>query len=81
MDPEVLESDTVRGVDVVGNQFAATPNHLASIWANYVISGNQGCGDISLGVGARYVGSYFFNAQNNNGKSEATTLIDAAATR
>lgn len=78
MDSEILNSAPLRGVDVVGNDFATTPKHTASIWANYVVPGNEDHGDISLGAGMRYVGPYFFNQQNDNGRSEGTALFDAA---
>ncbi|MEX2518883.1 MAG: TonB-dependent siderophore receptor [Paracoccaceae bacterium] len=77
-DSEVVNSGLVRGVNVVGNQFGSTPKHMASLWANYVIPGDGRRGDVSLGLGARYIGSYYFTQQNDNGKSEATTLFDAA---
>lgn len=34
--------------------------------------------DVSVGLGARYVGSYYFSDFNNTGESAATTLFDAA---
>lgn len=76
---EVVKSDLVGGVDVEGNEFATVPNHLASLWANYTVPGTGLPGDLTLGAGARYVGSYYFNQQNNNGKSDATVLFDASA--
>ena len=64
----------VRGVSVDGNEFAAVPNHLASLWLNYDLPGN----DMSVGLGARYVGSYYYNVYNNNGESPSQTFIDAS---
>jgi iron complex outermembrane recepter protein len=78
LDSEILNSAPIRGVDVEGNDFATTPNHTASLWASYVIPGGGAIGDVTLGLGARYVGSYYFNQQNNNGKSDPTVLIDAS---
>ena len=64
----------VRGVTVDGNEFSAVPNHLASLWLNYDLPGN----DMSVGLGARYVGSYYYNVYNNNGESPSQTYIDAS---
>ncbi len=64
----------VRGVTVDGNEFSAVPNHLASLWLNYDLPGN----DMSVGLGARYVGSYYYNVYNNNGESASQTYIDAS---
>lgn len=77
LDTEIVRG-TVRGVDVAGNQFASVPENMASIWGYYTIPGAGARGDISLGLGARYTGSYYFNEQNNNGKSDPATLFDLA---
>ena len=77
-DTEVVRSDPIRGVDVVGNEVGSVPNHAASLWVDYTLPGTGNRGDMTFGLGARYVESYFFATQNNNGKSEATTLLDAA---
>lgn len=76
---EVVESAPVRGVDIEGNEFATVPRHLASLWATYTVPDIGLPGALTLGAGARYVGSYFFNAQNDSGKSDATILFDASA--
>lgn len=78
LDTEVVKSNLVGGVDVEGNEFVSVPNHLASVWANYVFPGAGLLGDLSFGAGARFVGAYYFNQQNNNGQSDATVLVDAA---
>lgn len=78
LDTEVLESDPVRGVDVTGNRFVSTPEHMASVWANYTVPGEGARGDLTFGLGARYTGAYFFNQQNDNGQSDATVLFDAS---
>ena len=33
---------------------------------------------MTFGLGARYVGTYFYVTQNNTGRSDATILLDAA---
>lgn len=75
---KVLRSDPVQGVEVTGNQMGTVPNHAASLWVDYTLPGQEGRGDMTFGLGARYTGSYFFSTQNNNGKSEAAVLLDAA---
>lgn len=79
MDSEVVRGES-RGTDISGNAFASVPNHVASLWANYTVTGNETRGDMTFGLGARYLGSAFFNATNSNGKSQASTVLDAAFT-
>lgn len=70
-----MESEVVRdsNADREGNEFTAAPKHMASLWGYYTLP-NQ---DMSVGLGARYVGSYYFDAANTS-KSDAATLFDAA---
>lgn len=78
MDTEVLRGAlNVWGAGVVsieGNEFVSTPKHSASLWGYYSVPGTA----VSVGLGARYVGSYHFSNFNDTGESEATTLFDAA---
>ncbi|NLY59384.1 MAG: TonB-dependent siderophore receptor [Gammaproteobacteria bacterium] len=78
MDTEVLRGAlNVWGAGVVsieGNEFVSTPKHSASLWGYYSVPGTA----VSVGLGARYVGSYHFSNFNDTGESEATTLYDAA---
>jgi len=78
MDTEVLRGAlNVWGVGVVsieGNEFVSAPKHSASLWSYYSVPGTN----VSVGLGARYVGSYHFSNFNDTGESEATTLFDAA---
>lgn len=78
METEVLRGAlNVWGVGVVsieGNEFVSAPKHSASLWSYYSVPGTN----VSVGLGARYVGSYHFSNFNNTGESEATTLFDAA---
>ncbi|MFV0447826.1 MAG: TonB-dependent siderophore receptor [Vibrio sp.] len=69
MDTEVVRSDDIPE----GNEFANIPHHSASLWGYYTLP-NQ---TMDFGLGARYVGSYYFDAANTS-KSEAATLFDAA---
>ncbi|MFN3210090.1 MAG: TonB-dependent siderophore receptor [Roseovarius sp.] len=68
----------VRGVSVDGNRFASVPEHMASLWLTYDLPKTGPLGDMSVGVGARYVGSYYYNAYNDNGKSPDQFLFDAS---
>jgi iron complex outermembrane receptor protein len=69
----------VRGVTVDGNEFATVPNHLASLWLNYALPTTGVLSDMSVGIGARYIGPYYYNAYNDNGQSPSQTYIDASA--
>ena len=77
-DSEVLRSNPVFGVDVTGNEMGSVPNHAAALWLDYTLPGAGRRGDMTFGLGARYTGTYFFNTQNDNGRSEAALLLDAA---
>lgn len=73
-----MKSDVVRGTlwdgtSLKGNEFEVTPQHSASLWTYYDLPGTA----MSVGLGARYVGSYYFDPANTS-KSEAATLFDAA---
>lgn len=70
----------VRGRTVNGNEFATVPNHLASVWLNYDLPNTIGLGDMTVGLGARYVGPYYYNVYNDSGKSPAQTFVDASIT-
>lgn len=78
MKSEVLRSDPIRGADVEGNEFGDTPRHLASLWLNYTLPGNGARGDMTMGLGARYVGSYYFAISNDTGKADSSLTLDAA---
>lgn len=70
-----MESEIVRDIDPSreGNEFDVAPKHSASLWSYYSFPGTK----LSAGLGARYVGAYYFNLANTS-KSDATTLFDAA---
>jgi iron complex outermembrane receptor protein len=74
MKSEVVRGTLFSGTSIKGNEFAAVPKHSGSLWTYYDIPDTK----MSAGLGARYVGSYYFNAANTGGKSDATTLFDAA---
>lgn len=73
MQSEVLRGSLYDGSSLKGNQFTTAPKHSASLWSYYSVPGT----DVSVGLGARYVGAYYLDAANT-GKSDGTTLFDAA---
>ncbi len=73
MKSEVLRGSLYDGSSLKGNEFATAPKHSASLWSYYSVPGT----DVSVGLGARYVGAYYLNAANTR-KSDGTTLFDAA---
>jgi len=73
MESEVLRGALRTGAPLKGNEFEAAPKHSASLWTYYDLPGTT----MSVGLGARYTGAYYFDAANSE-KSDATTLYDAA---
>ncbi|VVP67644.1 Ferrichrome outer membrane transporter/phage receptor [Pseudomonas fluorescens] len=73
MKSEVLRGTLYDGSSLKGNQFTTAPKHSASLWSYYDLPGT----DVSVGLGARYVGAYYMDAANTS-KSDGTTLFDAA---
>ncbi|WP_415844412.1 TonB-dependent siderophore receptor [Stutzerimonas zhaodongensis] len=73
MESEVLRGTLRSGAPLKGNEFEAAPKHSASLWSYYTLPGTE----MSVGLGARYTGAYYFNPANT-AKSEAATLFDAA---
>lgn len=73
MDSEVVRGSLYDGSSLKGNEFTTAPKHSASLWSYYSIPGT----DVSVGLGARYVGAYYLDAANTR-ESDGTTLFDAA---
>ncbi|MBM6549807.1 TonB-dependent siderophore receptor [Marinomonas ostreistagni] len=63
IDSEVTQDDQYQG-----NDFTTTPQHSASLWGHYQQEA------LSLGLGARYVGSYYFDAANSKKSDDAITF-------
>ncbi|WP_322893443.1 MULTISPECIES: TonB-dependent siderophore receptor [unclassified Yoonia] len=76
IDTEVVRGN-VRGRDVSGNEFATVPNHTASLWLNYTRPAGDVVNDQTFGIGARYVGDYFYGIPNGD-KAEAAVIVDAS---
>ncbi|MFP3329755.1 MULTISPECIES: TonB-dependent siderophore receptor [unclassified Pseudomonas] len=73
METEVLRGALYDGTSLKGKEFTVAPKHTASLWSYYDIANT----DVSVGLGARYVGGYYMDAANTK-KSDGTTLFDAA---
>ncbi|WP_163577706.1 TonB-dependent siderophore receptor [Halomonas faecis] len=73
MDQAVIRGTLSDGTSIEGNQFATAPKQTMSLWTHYTLPDTG----MSLGLGARYVDSYYFDAANTS-KSESATLFDAS---
>jgi len=62
-----------------GNRPQFVSKHLASLWANYKVEGSGRRGDMTFGVGGRYIGAYYFTPDNTSGTS-GNVVFDAAFT-
>lgn len=63
---------------LVGNTPERVPNHLASAWLDYTIPGSGNFGDLTIGAGARYVGSTYGDSANTV-KVASHVVFDAMA--
>nr|CAD6617088.1 TonB-dependent siderophore receptor [Rhizobium sp. Khangiran2] len=77
IDSEIDEPGNAKGLD--GKRFAQVPEHMASVWGTYTWEGNGSRGDMTLGLGARYTGSYYTNNLNTL-KADSAIVFDAAYT-
>jgi iron complex outermembrane receptor protein len=68
MEPKITEDDNYEG-----NTISYTPKHSASVWGHYTLPRQ----DMSVGLGARYIGSYYFS-NSNDSKSESAVIVDAS---
>lgn len=62
-----------------GNRLMRVPKNIASVWGTYTLPGEGARGDMTFGLGARYMGSYFTNI-TNTAVGEEAILFDAAFT-
>ncbi len=60
MQSDVLRGSLRDGSSLKGNEFTTAPRHSASLWSYYDVPGT----DVSVGLGARYVGAYYLDAAN-----------------
>jgi iron complex outermembrane receptor protein len=71
---EITENGTGGNI---GNELQFVPNHSASLWGNYTLEGNDTIGDMTFGLGARYIGSYYFDDANTQ-KTGNNVVFDAS---
>jgi iron complex outermembrane receptor protein len=60
-----------------GNRLMRVPRHLASIWGTYTLEGQGPRGDMTFGVGARYLDSFYTDIGNAS-SSESAVVFDVA---
>ncbi|MFN7024504.1 MAG: TonB-dependent siderophore receptor [Pseudorhizobium sp.] len=60
-----------------GNRLMRVPKHVASVWGTYTLAGEGARGDMTFGLGARYMDSYFTNITNTT-SSESAVVFDAS---
>jgi len=60
-----------------GNRLMRVPKHVASVWGTYTLAGEDARGDMTFGLGARYMDSYFTNITNTT-SSESAIVFDAS---
>ncbi len=77
IDSKIEEPGNASGYN--GKAFAQVPENMASIWGSYTWEGDGARGDMTFGLGARYIGSYYFNNANTR-KSDPAIVFDAAYT-
>lgn len=74
LDAEIAEDGTTGNE---GNRPAMVPEHIASLWVNYELEGDGRRGDMTFGLGGRYMGSYYFD-DANTASAESSVVFDAA---
>jgi iron complex outermembrane receptor protein len=62
-----------------GNRLMRVPKHMVSVWGTYTLEGEGARGDMTFGLGARYLDSYYLDLANT-GTSESAVVFDAAFT-
>ncbi|SCM76024.1 TonB-dependent siderophore receptor [uncultured Pleomorphomonas sp.] len=75
IDSEIVENAGTNE----GNRLGLVPEHLASLWGTYTLEGDGSRGDMTFGLGARYMGSYYFTDANAK-KSDGAVVFDASFT-
>ncbi|MHC1551190.1 TonB-dependent siderophore receptor [Phyllobacterium sp. K27] len=74
MKSEIIENG-IAGSE--GNRLSFVPEHQGSLWANYKIAGSGHRGDMTFGLGSRYIGSYYFDNANTT-KTKGNVVVDAS---
>jgi iron complex outermembrane receptor protein len=70
-DPDAL-------VNELGNAPAVTPEHVATLWANYKFDESTAVSGLSLGAGVRFL-SETYTSTANTSKNDAAVYLDASA--
>lgn len=60
-----------------GNRLMRVPKHMASVWGTYTLPGNGQRGDMTFGLGARYLDSYYTGLDNTTA-SDSAVVFDAS---
>tara|TARA_R110002049_G_scaffold268597_1_gene445327 strand:- start:5604 stop:7700 length:2097 start_codon:yes stop_codon:yes gene_type:complete len=76
LDAEIKENGTSGNV---GNRPGLVSENVASIWASRTWD-NVGRGDLTVGLGARFNGGYFYDDGNATGDTGSFVVVDAAVT-
>ncbi|WP_312794294.1 TonB-dependent siderophore receptor [Tianweitania sp.] len=74
LDAEITENGTGGNE---GNRPQLVPEHIASLWLDYTLQGEGKRGDLTVGAGARYIGSYFLTDANVS-SADSNVIFDAA---
>jgi iron complex outermembrane receptor protein len=74
LDAEITENG---GDGTEGNRPQLVPEHIASLWLDYTLDGEGRRGDLTIGGGARYIGSYFLTNANTR-SADSAVVFDAA---
>lgn len=74
MDSKIVRNGTSGNE---GNSLALIPEHSGSVWMHYLVEGNQSRGDMTFGLGARYVGGYEYDDANTS-STGGHVMIDAS---
>lgn len=74
LDAEIVRNGTAGNE---GKRPSLVPEHVASLWVNYMLAGEGARGDMNFGVGGRYTGSYYFDDANTKA-TESAVVFDAA---
>ncbi|WEX11841.1 TonB-dependent siderophore receptor [Chelativorans sp. AA-79] len=74
LDSEIVEDGASTNE---GNRLQFVPKHIASVWGRYTLEGSGRRGDMTFGLGARYMGSYYFDDANTQ-STGSSIVFDAA---
>jgi len=75
MKSEVVSGTLRDGSSIEGKEFTTAPRQMASLWGHYTLPSMN----MSVGLGMRYIDSYFFDVGNTK-SSDSATLFDTSLT-